>query len=427
MFNDFTSAKPRYLVMRWRDGESRRFAEIPCANCSKMDTILRLKYFTDGYLYALATYSSIVPRQELLWRIAPDATVEAVSLPGISASQVSKKTDFLFFNPSNASSVPVPTISLPGYATPSFAAVLPPPPTEAPLSAPNPNPTQPKLGGPTPAPTPPSGTSSPPNDAEIVTGSGLSGGAVAAIVTVFLLALVAAAIALFLFWRRREQRRRAKAELERRSTIRGRGTMSGDEQVIGEVASQHYAPLAMAEAKRHSTESSSARRRADSVSSQIKRWGIDHADLEFGDKIGSGNFGVVFEGEWRGAPVAIKQTHSADVNVGEFKAEAALMSALRPHRSVQAIYRFAGRSDLSCRRNVTQIYGLCEHDGDIFLVMELLFGGSLEQLLEESKLEDSEKVELVLGIASGMHHIHSEKILHRDRTQELSVGNCCLL
>jgi serine/threonine protein kinase len=51
--------------------------------------------------------------------------------------------------------------------------------------------------------------------------------------------------------------------------------------------------------------------------------------------------------------------------------------------------------------------------------MEYLPGGSLEALLRRRKkrgkpFTDDEKIRFAMGIASGMVHLHAEKILHRD-------------
>eukprot|EP01122_Echinamoeba_exundans_P006350 TRINITY_DN1761_c0_g1_i3.p1 TRINITY_DN1761_c0_g1~~TRINITY_DN1761_c0_g1_i3.p1 ORF type:complete len:554 (+),score=105.73 TRINITY_DN1761_c0_g1_i3:396-2057(+) len=119
-------------------------------------------------------------------------------------------------------------------------------------------------------------------------------------------------------------------------------------------------------------------------------------ELEFGDKIGSGNYGTVFEGEWRGAPVAIKQC-SDDLNREDFYAEAQTMAQIRPHK------------------NVCQIYGVYRDEhGGLSLVMELLPGGDLLDLLREGTLTIDDKMKIIAELVSGMIHLHAEKILHRD-------------
>jgi serine/threonine protein kinase len=104
-------------------------------------------------------------------------------------------------------------------------------------------------------------------------------------------------------------------------------------------------------------------------------------------------------GTWRGSQIAAKVTKTSDVEA--FLAEADLMTNLRPHN------------------NLVQVFGVAEKDGQFFLVMEYLSGGSLIDLLRKQKkrghpLDLLQKVSILKGIASGMMHLHSERIVHRD-------------
>jgi serine/threonine protein kinase len=150
----------------------------------------------------------------------------------------------------------------------------------------------------------------------------------------------------------------------------------------------------------------------------VDKFKIEYNEVDFGSKIGAGQFGIVYKGmrtpnniimttisnvkvagEWRGAVVAIKETQSA--NMEEFKKEAELMKGLQPHK------------------NIAQIYGVCQKADKLYVVMEFLPGGSLEDVLHRKKSRGKsftakEKVKLASGIASGMIHLHAEKILHRD-------------
>jgi hypothetical protein len=420
MVNNFGTSPPSYEIRRrYSDESTDLFTQIDCTNCTSQDYVLRLKHFSDGYLYALATYlntSAQVVQTELIWRIAPSGQVDLVQIPGLNDSLAFRRTDFLFLSPSNPMSVPVPTVNLPGYPPRVFDTARAPEVPTAPILAPPVVSLAPVRTDPPPSSPPVQIVQTPPIPSPSNEASSISGGGIAAIVIVILAVLAGCSISAFFLWRREQRRLRREREKASRSAVRARGSVVGDEEQreSEEIIGQHYAPLSGVETLSDKRSSASGeRKRADSVSSQIKRWAIDFNDLEFGDKIGGGNFGVVFEGEWRGAPVAIKQTRSSNVNVEEFRAEAALMSALRPHRNVTqvwclCVWRLNHSADLA------QIYGVCEHDGDLFLVMELLYGGSLEEHLAESHLDDNEKIEIVAGIASGISHIHAEKILHRD-------------
>jgi hypothetical protein len=63
-------------------------------------------------------------------------------------------------------------------------------------------------------------------------------------------------------------------------------------------------------------------------------WLIPSSELKMEQEIGRGAFGVVFKGQWRGTPVAVKQIPSFLMDAKQmraFVAEITLMKALRPH------------------------------------------------------------------------------------------------
>jgi serine/threonine protein kinase len=103
-------------------------------------------------------------------------------------------------------------------------------------------------------------------------------------------------------------------------------------------------------------------------------------------------------GKWRGAAVAIKEIEASQEML---KQVAKLLLNMQPHK------------------NITQIYGVCQHEDKMLVVMEYLLGGSLERLMQKRKrkgtpLSDEEIIRLATGIASGMVHLHAQKIFHRD-------------
>jgi len=127
-------------------------------------------------------------------------------------------------------------------------------------------------------------------------------------------------------------------------------------------------------------------------------WVIPYEDLEIGETLGKGSFGVVKSGKWRFQNVAIK--FCTDIGAtDDFLEEGKLMCNLRPHP------------------NVIQIFGICVKDDCLFmLIMEYSKGGSLDTFLYESshKLKRKQKQEIILGVCKGLLHLHSEGIIHRD-------------
>jgi len=131
---------------------------------------------------------------------------------------------------------------------------------------------------------------------------------------------------------------------------------------------------------------------------------INSEELKIGKTVGSGNFGVVYQGEWRGGIVAIKQLlikqqvspTESEKELVDFLAEAAIMKRLRPHTNV---VQFLG---------ITTKPHLC-------IVAEFLANGSLQSYLQNvPKLDVETIIKFVTGIAAGMYHLHFEGIVHRD-------------
>jgi predicted Ser/Thr protein kinase len=130
---------------------------------------------------------------------------------------------------------------------------------------------------------------------------------------------------------------------------------------------------------------------------------IPFKQLSFGKEIGSGSFGKVFLGKWRGAVVAIKMNNRVAFTEG-FSAEAKLTLSMTPHP------------------NLVQTYGVSIDSDHPYIVLEYCEGGSLDQIVFKQTLGSKEQRAIVLGIAYGLTHLHENKIIHRD----LAVRNILL-
>lgn len=64
--------------------------------------------------------------------------------------------------------------------------------------------------------------------------------------------------------------------------------------------------------------------------------------------------------------------------------------------------------------NICSIYDVGEHDGQPFLVMELLEGRTLKQRLAEGPLETAELLDVALQVAGALGAAHAKAIVHRD-------------
>lgn len=133
-------------------------------------------------------------------------------------------------------------------------------------------------------------------------------------------------------------------------------------------------------------------------------------EVEVGSLLGRGGFGQVYRGLWQGRVVAVKVVDNADVT------KEAEIGMHLDHPNIVRTYATARRElDMS--------------EVQTIIVLELCEGGSLRQAIESglfSRVDgtvDTPKVLLVLlDIARGMAHLHSQRILHGD----LSLNNILL-
>jgi serine/threonine protein kinase len=118
--------------------------------------------------------------------------------------------------------------------------------------------------------------------------------------------------------------------------------------------------------------------------------------------LGQGGFAAVYEARDRmlDRQVAIKQLRLEKVkdekNVKRFMQEARIAAALE-------------------HPNVVTIYGLRVSNKRIYMILEYLPGGSLQDLLDrQGKLSVAHGIKLVSGVCEGLARLHSKGIVHRD-------------
>eukprot|EP01119_Soliformovum_irregulare_P005868 TRINITY_DN1760_c0_g1_i2.p1 TRINITY_DN1760_c0_g1~~TRINITY_DN1760_c0_g1_i2.p1 ORF type:complete len:862 (-),score=148.81 TRINITY_DN1760_c0_g1_i2:78-2663(-) len=120
--------------------------------------------------------------------------------------------------------------------------------------------------------------------------------------------------------------------------------------------------------------------------------GISEATL-----LGSGAFGVVYRGSYRGRDVAVKKVKGDTIDESkllEFVDEAQIMSKLSPHPNVVTLIGIVARP-------------FC-------IVTELLSSGDLLAVVEDMPLTLSRKLSYMHDIARGMCHLADQGIIHRD-------------
>lgn len=130
---------------------------------------------------------------------------------------------------------------------------------------------------------------------------------------------------------------------------------------------------------------------------------IPFQSLEFEQEIDRGGYGVVYQGKWKGNVVAIKKIEMKESDMKRVELEAAIFLSLKhPHL-------------VSC-------YGMSESPGvglqspSLCIVTEWCKFGSLDHLLHTpaKQISPEKMLQWMSEIASGMGHLHSHKVWHRD-------------
>ncbi|XP_015180304.1 PREDICTED: tyrosine-protein kinase Btk29A-like isoform X2 [Polistes dominula] len=136
------------------------------------------------------------------------------------------------------------------------------------------------------------------------------------------------------------------------------------------------------------------------------KWEIDPAELHLLDELGSGQFGVVRRGKWRGSiDVAVKMMKEGTMSEDDFIEEAKVMTKLQ-------------------HQNLVQLYGVCSKDRPIYIVTEYMRHGSLLNYLRRHEATLGANVGLLLDmciqVCKGMAYLERHNYIHRD----LAARNC---
>lgn len=113
-------------------------------------------------------------------------------------------------------------------------------------------------------------------------------------------------------------------------------------------------------------------------------------------EVGKGSMGVVYRAERDGKEFAIKVMR-----------DKSLEASIRFRKEVSAIARLKH----PC---LVEVFDIGEDQGEIFMVMELLHGNSLESKIKSGDLSPTEIIEVSKDIAAALSEIHRFKMVHRD-------------
>ena len=116
------------------------------------------------------------------------------------------------------------------------------------------------------------------------------------------------------------------------------------------------------------------------------KWEIDPTELTLGEELGSGQFGVVRRGKWRGTTdVAVKMMKEGTMSEDDFIEEAKVMTKLQ-------------------HTNLVQLYGVCSKHRPIYIITEYMKHGSLLSFLRKQKASIYSDHCVLLDIALQVQH-----------------------
>lgn len=135
---------------------------------------------------------------------------------------------------------------------------------------------------------------------------------------------------------------------------------------------------------------------------------IKNEDLEEIRELGSGTYGSVFHGKWRGSDVAIKRIKASCFSGRPSDRERLITDFWREALTLSSLHH----------PNVVSFYGVVRDgpDGSLATVTEFMVNGSLKQFLQKKDRTIDRRKRLIIAMdtAFGMEYLHGKNIVHFD-------------